>query len=58
VAAQSRADAVIVDASLHRVGDTMRYLYGSTGGVGVERAPDGSTFVRLPLAPHQFVVLA
>ncbi len=57
VAGQPRQDAVIVDATLHKVGDVMRYRYGNTGSVPVERAPDGSTFVRVPLAPHQFVVL-
>jgi glycosidase len=57
VAGQARHDAVIVDASLHQAGGTMRYRYGHSGRVPVERAPDGSAFVRLPLAPHQFVVL-
>jgi alpha-amylase len=58
VAGAPRTDAIIVDASLHRAGDTMRYLYGGTGTVAVERAPGGAAFVRVPLGPHQFVVLA
>ena len=57
VSGQPRTDGVIVDASLHKAGDTLRYLYGNAGGLPVERAPDGSMFVRLPLQPHQFVVL-
>jgi glycosidase len=58
VAAEPRQDRVVVDASLHQAGDTLRYLYGKTGSVSVERAPDGTMFVRLPLDSHQFVVLA
>ncbi|HYS93214.1 MAG TPA: alpha-amylase family glycosyl hydrolase [Candidatus Acidoferrales bacterium] len=57
VAGQPRNDRVIVDASLHQPGDTLRYLYGNSGKVPVERAPDGSMFVRVPLASNQFVVL-
>src|SRR5215471_12288672 len=57
VAASPRTDAIIVDASLHQAGDTLRYVYGGTGTVAVERAPGGAAFVRVPLAPHQFVVL-
>jgi hypothetical protein len=58
VAADPRRDSVVVDASLHQAGDTLRCLYGGTGSVSVERAPDGTMFVRLPLTSHQFVVLA
>jgi hypothetical protein len=57
VAGQPRNDAIIVDASLHKPGDTLRYLYGNSGGISVERAPDGSMFVRVPLRSNQFVVL-
>src|SRR6266487_1833824 len=53
VAGQPRNDRVIVDASLHQPGDTLRYLYGNSGKVPVERAPDGSMFVRVPLASNQ-----
>ncbi len=58
VAGVPRTDAIIVDASLHQAGDTLRYLYGGTGTVAVERAPGGAAFVRVPLGSHQFVVLA
>ena len=58
VAAEPRQDSVVVDASLHKPGDSLRYLYGNTGSVSVERAPDGTMFVRLQLDSHQFVVLA
>ena len=58
VAAEPRQDSVVVDASLHKPGDSLRYLYGNTGSVSVERAPDGTMFVRLPLDSHQFVILA
>lgn len=57
VSGQPRADGIIVDASLHKPGDTLRYLYGNSGSVPVERAPDGSRFVRVPLRPHQFTIL-
>ncbi len=57
VGGQPRNDGIIVDASFHKAGDTLRYLYGSSGGVSVERAPDGSIFARVPLQSHQFVVL-
>jgi len=57
VGGQPRNDGIIVDASFHKAGDTLRYLYGSSGGVPVERAPDGSIFARVPLQSHQFVVL-
>jgi len=57
VAGQPRTDCVIVDGTLHRPGERMRFLYGRQGDVPVERAPDGTLFVRLELAPHQFVIL-
>ncbi|HYZ30784.1 MAG TPA: alpha-amylase family glycosyl hydrolase [Crenalkalicoccus sp.] len=57
VSGAARSDRVVVDASLHRPGDRMRFLSGAAGDVGVERAPDGTVYVRLDLAPHQFVVL-
>jgi alpha-amylase len=57
VSGQQRNDGIIVDASLHKPGDTLRYLYGNSGSVPVERAPDGSLFVRVPLRSHQFTVL-
>jgi len=57
VSGQARNDGVVVDASLHAVGSRMVFLCGGQGDVAVEAAPDGTHFVRLALAPHQFVVL-
>ena len=53
----NRHDRLIVDATLHPAGSTMRFLYGGTGTVPVGTASDGSRFVKLDLAPHQFVIL-
>lgn len=57
VAASARQDHVIVDASLHRDGDALTFLYGGSGTVPIQSAPGAGRFVRLDLAPHQFVVL-
>jgi hypothetical protein len=35
----------------------MKLLYGGMGTVPVQTAADGSRFVKLNLAPHQFVIL-
>jgi glycosidase len=56
---QRRCDCVIVDGSLHPSG-RMRYVYGGEGEVVVERHSDprnAARFVRLDLAPMQFVIL-
>ena len=53
----ARGDSVIVDATLHADGATMKFLYGGAGTVPVQTAADGSRFVTLNLAPRQFVVL-
>jgi glycosidase len=58
VDSNTRHDSVIVDATLHKPGSTMRFLYGGTGTVPVGVAGDGSCFVKLDLAGHQFVILA
>jgi alpha-amylase len=58
VDSNGRHDSVIVDAVLHPAGSTMEFLYGGVGSVTVRSAGDGSCFVKLDLAPHQFVVLA
>ena len=58
VDSNTRHDSVIVDATLHSPGSTMRFLYGGTGTVPVGVAADGSCFVKLDLAGHQFVILA
>lgn len=58
--AQSRCDWVVVEASLHKPGDCLRFLYGGQGEAEVLAHPDpgnGTLSVRLELAPMQFVVL-
>jgi hypothetical protein len=57
VSNQPRSDCVLVDAMLHRTGEPVRFLYGSSGSVAVNLASDGTKFVKLNLAPRQFVVL-
>ena len=57
VSGQNRNDAVIVDGTLHNDGDRMSFLYGEQGTIDVRTAPNGSRFVRLDLAPRQFVIL-
>jgi glycosidase len=57
VSGTNRSDCVIVDAALHSAGEVMDFLYGKTGSVTVQEAPDGSRFVKLDLAPREFVVL-
>jgi hypothetical protein len=57
VSEQPRNDFVIVDNSLHKIGDVMSFLFGASGSVPVQQSPDGTTFVQLQLAPHQFVIL-
>jgi glycosidase len=57
VSDQPRNDSIIVDASLHKAGDAMSFLFGGPGGVPVQQSPDGTAFVTLQLAPQQFVVL-
>jgi glycosidase len=54
---KDRHDSVIVDAELNADGSSMRFLYGGAGTVPVRTAKDGSRFVKLDLAPHQFVIL-
>ena len=57
VSAQPRNDLIVVDANLHKVGDVMSFLFNGSGNVPVQQSPDGTTFVQLQLAPHQFVIL-
>jgi hypothetical protein len=57
VDANTRHDSVIVDAELHADGSSMQFLYGGAGTVPVRTATDGSRFVTLDLAPHQFAIL-
>jgi glycosidase len=58
VSGERRQDCVVVDASLHKKGDAMTYLYGDLGSPTLDQADDGTLYVRLPLEPHQFVILA
>ncbi len=53
-----RQDSVIVDATLHPDPSQMTFLYGDTGSVPVRTSSGGARFVKLDLAPHQFVILA
>jgi alpha-amylase len=57
VSANRRNDCVVVDATLHRDGDLLNYLYGGVGSVTARTAGNGTRYVQLDLAPHQFVVL-
>ncbi len=57
VSGERRQDCVVVDARLHRNGDSTSYLYGDTGTRTLEQADDGTLYVRLPLEPQQFVIL-
>ena len=58
VSAQARSDRVMVDATLHRPGDQMAFLFPPNNGTTtVEQAPDGSVYVQLNLDGHQFVIL-
>lgn len=53
----ARNDCVIIESTYHRLGDTLKFLYGPAGGVTVRRAAAGSLFVQLNLNPRQFVIL-
>ena len=57
VSTNPRNDAIVIDSSIHADGDKLRFLYGKTGNVSASTAADGTRFIRLPLAPHQFVIL-
>jgi glycosidase len=58
VSAEPRQDRVVVDASLHRPGDQMAFLYPTgKSATTVEKAPDGTIFVRLDLEGRQFAIL-
>lgn len=58
VSAAARTDCVVVDASLHRQGDNLTYLYpGNKAPATVEKAPVGTHFVRLNLGGHEFAIL-
>jgi alpha-amylase len=57
---ERRAECVIVDGTLNARGDRFRFRYGQAGEVEVEEGTGESTgarFVRLDLAPMEFVIL-
>src|SRR5206468_3175218 len=54
----SRSDSVVIDAAIHQDGSSLRYLYGKSGVETVRTASNGTRFVKLDLAPDQFVILA
>jgi glycosidase len=56
--ANNRSDCVVVDADLHKPGDKMTYLHpNGKGTTTVQKAANGTTFVRLNLDGHQFAIL-
>lgn len=57
VSDQRRNDGVIIDSGLHQTGSKMNYIYGKLGKEPVQQTPGGARFVRLDLAPRQFVIL-
>jgi glycosidase len=57
VSASNRNDRVVIDATLYPDLSTLNFLYGSAGSVTAHTAPNGTRFVQLDLAPHQFVIL-
>ena len=57
VSDQTRHDAIVVDSVLHPDSSMMSFLYGGVGAVPAQTATDGTRFVHLDLAPHQFVIL-
>jgi glycosidase len=50
-------DSIIVDATLHRPGEKMTFLYGGSGTVTVKQAAGGGCCVELPLDGHKFAIL-
>jgi alpha-amylase len=58
VSSQPRSDCIVVDQSYHQIGDKLQFRYGGVGSVAVDRALDGTQFVRLDLAGHQFAIVA
>ncbi len=58
VSGEARSDRVLIDRQIHGAGGTLRYLYGAEGSVPIVAGSDDcSRYVRLNLAPHQFVIL-
>jgi hypothetical protein len=44
---QPRNDFVIVDNSLHKIGDALSLLFEGSGNVPVQQSPDGTTFAQV-----------
>ena len=57
VSDQPRSDHVLVDASLHRKGDKLNFLYGGAGTAEVHEAANHTLSVQLNLGPHGFAIL-
>jgi alpha-amylase len=57
VSQQPRNDCVIVDASHHKPGEKMNFLYGKSGHVEIKQAKNGALYVQLDLSPRQFCIL-
>jgi alpha-amylase len=58
ISAAARHDRVLVDADLHKERGKMVFLYPEgKGDVTVEKAPNGTMFVRLDLDGRQFAIL-
>jgi glycosidase len=57
----NRNDRVVIDSTLHADGAALRFLYGKAGAVTAGTFPpgdpNGTRYVQLDLAPHQFVIL-
>ena len=57
VSNNQRDDFVIVDATFHKPGAKLNFLYGSNGSVTVQQTHSGALFVQLHLNAQQFVIL-
>ncbi len=57
VAHHARNDAIVIDSQFHKVGESLKFLYGGSGTLPIQQASDGALFVRPKLAGRQFVIL-
>jgi glycosidase len=59
VSGAARSDCVVVDSDLHQPGDKLTYLFpNGKGTTTVQQAANGTRFVALHLAGHEFAILA
>jgi len=58
VSGHPRKDLVVVDSGVHPAGKVMKSLYPAGVGLAVQKSVNGTAFVKLDLAAHQFVILA